>query len=184
MGGNLTSWIDRILAKPIRYLFEAPARLLKEYVTPGMTVLDVGCGTGYYGLGMARLVGSRGRVICVDTQCEAIANLRQKADEENLSERIEARVCGEKDLGVGDLGGQVDFAIAVYVVHHAADVGSLMGAVHAALKPGGKFLVVEPRHHASAADCRATEAAARAAGFALTGHPRLKRDWAVALLKS
>ena len=183
MGDILTSWIDRILSKPIRYFFETPGRLLKEYVKPGMTVLDVGCGTGYYGLGMARLVGTQGHVVCVDTQREAVANLKQKADEANVSKRIEARVCSEKSLGVGDLAGRVDFAIAVYVVHHAADIGSLMSDVHAALKPGGRFLVIEPRHHASTDDCRATEAAARGAGFALAGYPRLKRDWAVVLAR-
>jgi ubiquinone/menaquinone biosynthesis C-methylase UbiE len=176
-------WIDRILAKPIRYLFETPARLLKGYVEDGMTVLDVGCGAGYYSLGMAQSVGPKGRVIAVDTETDAIATLRRKADEAGLSERIETRVCSGQDLGVGDLSGQVDFALGVYVVHHAGDAGSLMSDVHRALRPGGKFLVVEPRHHASAADCEATEAAARAAGLALAEHPRLKRDWAVTFVK-
>lgn len=183
MGGSFTGWIDRILAKPIRYLFETPARLLKDYVEHGMTVLDVGCGTGYYSLGMARSVGPEGRVITVDTDAEAIATLRIKAAEAGLSERIETRVCSGQDLGLGDLGGRVDFALAVYVVHHAEDVGSLMRDVQRALRPGGKFLVVEPRHHASAAERESAEAAARAAGFVLAEYPRLKRDWAVAFVK-
>ncbi len=178
-----TGWIDRILAKPIRYLFETPARLLKGCVEDGMTVLDVGCGAGYYSLGMAKSVGPTGRVIAVDTETEAIAALRRKAEEAGLSERIEPRVSKEQDLGVRDLNGQIDFALAVYVVHHARDAGSLMSDVHRALKPGGKFLVVEPRHHASKAECESTESAARAAGFALADHPRLKRDWAVTFVK-
>ncbi len=52
-----------------------------------------------------------------------------------------------------------------------------------ALKPGGEFLVVGPRHHASVAECDAVEASAREAGFVVSGHPRLKQDWAVALAK-
>jgi len=183
MSGVFAGWIDRILARPIRYLFETPARLLKGYVKHGMIVLDVGCGEGYYSLGMAHSVGPKGRVIAVDTETEAIAALRQKAEEAGLSERIETRVCSEQDLGVGDLSAQVDFALAVYVVHHARDSSSLMSDVHRALRPGRKFLVVEPRHHASAAECESTEAAARAAGFALAEHPRLKRDWAVTFVK-
>ncbi len=183
MSGVFTGWIDRTLAKPIRYLFETPARLLKGHVKHGMTVLDVGCGEGYYSLGMAQSVGPKGRVIAVDTKTEAIATLRRKAEEAGLSERIETRVCNGQDLGVRDLSGQVDFALAVYVVHHAEDVGSLLSDVHGALRPGGKFLVVEPRHHASVAECESTEATARAAGFALAEHPRLKRDWAVTFVK-
>jgi len=183
MGGVVTAWIDRFLAKPIRYLFETPRRLLRGYVQQGMTVLDVGCGSGYYSLGMARSVGATGRVVSVDTQADAIAALKKKAEEAGLAGRIETRVSGERDLGVSDLGGRVDFALAVYVVHHAADVAALMRDVHGALKPGGKFLVVEPRHHASAAEREATEAAGRGAGFTVADHPRLKRDWAVVFVK-
>jgi len=184
MSGVFTGWIDRLLRKPIRHLFETPARLLKDYVKHGMTVLDVGCGTGYYSLGMARSVGPKGRVIAVDTETEAIATLRRKADVAGLSERIETRLCSAQNLGLADLDGKIDFALAVYVVHHAKAPRSLMSDVHGALKHGGKFLVVEPRHHASAAGCESTEAAARDAGFALTDHPRLKRDWAVTFVKA
>jgi len=148
-----------------------------------MTVLDVGCGVGYYSLGMVQLVGTKGRVVAVDTETEAIATLRRKVEEVGLSKRIETRVCTYQDLGIRDLNSQVDFALAFYVVHHAKDVSSLMSDVHRALRLGGKFLVVEPRHHASAADCEFTEAAAHAAGFALAEHPRLKRDWAVTFAK-
>lgn len=183
MGCFFTRKIDRILAKPIRYLFETPARLLRGYVKHGMVVLDVGCGTGYYSLGMARSVGRKGRVIAVDTEAEAIATLRKRAEEAGLSGQIETRLCSEHDLGISDLSGQIDFALAVYVIHHTKDAGSLMSDVYRGLKQGGKFLVVEPRHHASAAEREATEAAARGAGFALADHPRLKRDWAVTFVK-
>jgi cyclopropane fatty-acyl-phospholipid synthase-like methyltransferase len=183
LSADFTGWLDRILAKPIRYLFETPTRLLRGYVTDGMTVLDIGCGAGYYSLGMARSVGPKGRVIAVDVDAEAITALRRKAERAGLSERIETRVCSEHGLGINGLKGQVDFALAVYVLHHAGDVNTLMGDVHGALRPGGTFLVVEPRHHASPADRESTEAAARRAGFALAGHPSLKRDWAVVFVK-
>jgi len=183
MGGHFTGWIDRILARPIRYLFQAPGRLLKGYVEPGMTVLDVGCGTGYYSLGMARLVGSTGRVVAVDTQGEVIAALEKRAERAGLGGRIEARVSSEQDLGVGDLSGCVDFALAVYVLHHAKDVAGLVTDVHRALKSGGTFLVIEPRHHASAAEREAIEGAARGAAFVVADNPRLKRDWAVVFVK-
>jgi ubiquinone/menaquinone biosynthesis C-methylase UbiE len=184
MSRVFAGWIDRLLAKPIRHLFENHARLLKGYAEQGMTVLDVGCGTGYYSLGMARLVGPKGRVIAVDTKPEAIATLRRKAENDGLSEQIEARPCSPDDLDLADLDGKIDFALAVYVVHHAKEACRLMSDVYRALKHGGKLLVVEPRHHASAAACESTEAAARRAGFALVGHPRLKRDWAVTFMKA
>lgn len=181
--GILARWIDLILGKPLRYLLERPERVLRDYVKEGMTVLDVGCGKGFYSIGMARLVGSRGHVISVDLQAEAIDALRKRIAQTRLSERIEPRICTDWGLAIEDLAGDVDFALAVYVVHHAKDAARLMSNVHRALKPGGVFLVMEPRHHASAAECEATESAAQEAGFTITGHPKLKRDWTVSFTK-
>jgi ubiquinone/menaquinone biosynthesis C-methylase UbiE len=144
-----------------------------------MTVLDVGCGSGDHSLGMAKLVGPNGRVVSADTDPESIATLKERAARARLSGRIQARVCKEQDLEIGDLASEVDFALAVYVVHHAADAAGLMRNVHGALKPGGILLIVEPRHHASPAECQATESAAQQAGFTIADHPKLWRDWAV-----
>jgi ubiquinone/menaquinone biosynthesis C-methylase UbiE len=181
--GVLTRWIDAVLRKPLRRLVETPRRMLKSYVKPGMTVLDVGCGAGDHSLGMAKLVGSNGRVVSVDLDTENIATLKERAARAKLSGRIQARVCKEQDLEIHDLAGEVDFALAVYVVHHAADAAGLMRDVHGALKPGGILLIVEPRHHASPAECHATESAAQQAGFTILDHPKLWRDWAVRLAK-
>jgi ubiquinone/menaquinone biosynthesis C-methylase UbiE len=181
--GILTRWIDAVLRKPLRRLIETPRRMLKGYVKPGMTVLDVGCGSGDHSLGMARLVGSNGRVVSVDTQTERIATLKERADRAGLSGRIQARICKEHDLEIGDLAGEIDFALAVYVLHHASDAVGLMKNIYGALKPGGILLVVEPRHHASPAECQATESAAQEAGFTIVDHPKLWRDWAVRFAK-
>ena len=175
----ITRWIDAVLRRPLRRLVETPRRMLRGYVEPGMTVLDVGCGVGDHSLGMAKLVGPNGRVVSVDTDTDSIATLKERAARAKLSGRIQARICTEQDLGIPDLAGEVDFALAVYVIHHAADVTALMRNVHEALKPGGILLIVEPRHHASPAECQATESAAQQAGFTIVDHPKLWRDWAV-----
>ena len=109
----LSRWIDAVLRRPLRGLVETPRRMLKGYVEPGMTVLDVGCGAGDHSLGMARLVGSNGRVVSVDTDAESLATLKGRAARAKLSGRIQARVCTEQDLEIHDLAGEVDFALAV-----------------------------------------------------------------------
>jgi ubiquinone/menaquinone biosynthesis C-methylase UbiE len=181
--GNLTRWIDWLLMRPLRYILEKPERALKDYVTPGMTVLDVGCGEGLYSLGMARLVGPNGCVVSVDTRAAVIDTLRLRAARAGVLPRMQLRICSEQDLAIDDLIGQVDFALAVYVIHHAQNAGLLMRNVYRALRPGGTFLVVEPRHHASATEREATESAAKETGFTVVDHPKLRRDWAVRLEK-
>ena len=181
----LSRWIDHIVgAGRLRPLFQSPRRILRDYVKPGMTVLDTGCGSGFFSLGMARMVGSNGKVVSVDLRPERIKELEMHASKAGLSGRIYARVCSDHDLGVSDFANQVDFAIAFYVVHHAADAAGLMIGVHSALKQGGKFMIVEPGHHASADECRSVEAIAQQAGFSVVDHPKLLRDWAVLLAKN
>ena len=51
----------------------------------GMTVADVGCGNGYHSLVMAKLVGDKGKVLCVDIQQKMLDLLKQRAKEENIS---------------------------------------------------------------------------------------------------
>lgn len=51
---------------------------LAEILQPGMTVLDVGCGTGAITSGIAEMVGPNGRVIGIDNNPELIEKARQK----------------------------------------------------------------------------------------------------------
>jgi hypothetical protein len=51
--------------------------------------------------------------------------------------------------------------------------------IHAALKPGGKLLLMEPRGHVSPAAFARTEARARATGLREVSRPRARRSHAV-----
>lgn len=181
---TISYWLDHVVSKFLRRLFQNPKRILRDYVKPGMTVLDAGAGKGYFSLGMARMVGSTGRIVAVDLETQKIESLKKRAAHARLSERIDARVCNERSLAIDELARQVDFALAYYVVHHAPNVEALMAEVYKVLKPGGKFLIAEPCHHASAEYCAAIKAVAQQAGFVLTDHPKLTRDWAVLFIKN
>jgi ubiquinone/menaquinone biosynthesis C-methylase UbiE len=139
--------------------------MLQPFVRRGMTVLEPGCGMGFFSLPLARMVGSEGRVICVDLQQKMIDGLRRRARRAGALERIETVVCGPQDLGVSRWTGQVDLALAIHVVHEVPDAARLLAQVHAALRDGGRLLIIEPKGHVTPARFDTTIAAAEAAGF-------------------
>ena len=151
-----------MLDHPLRRLFQNPRTLLAGLVKPGMTVLDLGCGPGYFSLAMARMVGENGRVLAVDVQPEMLAILRAKAERQGLLPRLVLQPCEPGRIG---LDQPIDFALAFYMLHETPDSAAFAREIFAALKPGGRFLVVEPSF-VSADDFRETLNRVRSAGFA------------------
>jgi len=170
-------YVGYILANPLRNLFHKPEKILRNYVKPGMTTLDIGSAMGFFSLGMARMVGPNGRVVCVDLQEKMINGLKRRANRAGLADRLDPRICSEHSLKIDDLAGRIDFALAFYVVHEVPDVQNLMTEIYRALKPGGVLYVVEPKGHASAEDFKNTENEAEKAGFSITDHPKMKGGW-------
>ena len=72
----------------IRRWVQNPQKLLKPYIQEGMTVLDIGCGPGFFSLDMAQMVGKSGRVIGADLQEGMLQKLRDKIQGTELGERI------------------------------------------------------------------------------------------------
>ena len=77
---HVCPWIVQyILALPLRKLSESPDSIVGPYVQPGMTVVDPGCGFGFFSIPMAKMVGPKGRVVSVDLEPRAIERLKKKA---------------------------------------------------------------------------------------------------------
>lgn len=169
-------WVGYLLASPIRRWFEKPEEVLGPYLTSGATALDVGCGMGFFSLPMAEIVGPSGRVICVDLQERMVGSLRRRAARAGVADRVETRVCSTSGLGIEDLEGQVDFALAYAVVHEVPDAAPFLAAITGALIPGGRLLIAEPRGHVSAEALEATTSAAAKAGLSLIDRPEIKRS--------
>jgi ubiquinone/menaquinone biosynthesis C-methylase UbiE len=175
LAGRVCPWyLGYILANPIRNLFQNPGKILANYVKPGMTVLDIGSAMGFFSLAMARMVGPDGKVISVDLQEIMIKNLVKRAKRAGLTDRIDSRVCSEHSLKIDDLAGQIDFALAFYVVHEVPDIQNLLNEIYRALKPGGKLYVVEPKAHISAEDFKETKDTANQAGFSIIDQPKMR----------
>jgi len=142
-------WIGYFLLSPLRKFFENPDKMLEPYVREGMTVMEPGCGMGYFTLPLARMVGPEGQVVALDIQPKMLSVLERRAQKAGLSDRIELRRIEAEGLGVDDLSETVDFAVALHMVHEVPDKTDLFTDILKALKTGGGLLVVEPKGHVS-----------------------------------
>jgi ubiquinone/menaquinone biosynthesis C-methylase UbiE len=158
-------WLGYVLLNPLRRLREDPHRLLAPLVRDGMTVIEPGCGMGFFTLELARLAGPRGRIVALDLQPRMLAGLRRRAAKAGLAERIDARLASPERLGLDDLGDTADLAVVIHVVHEVPDQRAFLAELWRTLKPGGRLFVVEPPGHVTIAEFMGTLSAAREAGF-------------------
>ena len=175
-------WVGYLLINPFRKLFERPNTLLGPFVQEGMIVFEPGCGMGFFTLPLARMVGPKGRVIAADIQPKMLSALSRRAQKAGLSDRIELRLIQENGLGVKDMSGKVDVAVALHVVHEVPDQASFFIEIRQSLKQSGKLLFIEPKGHVSQDQFAASVAVAENAGFVSEALPE-KTGGRVALLK-
>jgi len=155
----------------LRRLVHNPKKILSPYLNPEMTVMDLGCGMGFFSIAMAKMLGSSGSVIAVDLQQEMLDVLAGRAAKKGVAQRIRLHRCEAGHIGVKE---KVDFALAFWMVHEIPDQLSFARQVLSCLKPSGKFMIVEPRFHVSQADFQGTLGAISAAGFHKCGEPHIR----------
>lgn len=145
-----------------RKWLQNPAKLLGNLVKEKMTVLDVGCGPGFFSIEMAKMVGKSSKVIAADLQEEMLEKLAHKIQDKEAQSIIKLHKCEENKIGVLE---KVDFALAFYMVHEVPDPKNFFEELHSIIKSGGKLLVIEPKFHVSKKDFGIAMEIAKAAGF-------------------
>ena len=176
-------YLGFFLVSPLRRFFQDAEKILAGHVREGMKVLEVGPGMGYFSLPLARLVGEKGRVHSVDMEERMLSRLRTRAARAGLDGRIDVRLCRDVSLGIEDLAGTIDFALAFAVVHEVPDQKVLFREISRALRPKGRVLVAEPVGHVSGEEFAATLLAAREAGLTAVSSPVIRRSLSAVLEK-
>ena len=144
-------------------IFHDPEIILKRFILPGDTVVDIGCGPGYFTIPMAYMVGEKGKVIAIDLQEKMIERLNKKIDRYFLvRKRIEPLVCQENDLNVNE---QANFILTFWMVHEVTDPGKLFSQIKDILKPDSYYLLSEPKFHVRRKQFDSIVAKAKAAGL-------------------
>jgi ubiquinone/menaquinone biosynthesis C-methylase UbiE len=173
--------LARSLDSGIRRWLQPPRKILAPYIKEGMTVLDVGCGPGFFSIELARLVGKSGRVIAADLQEGMLQKLKDKIRGTELEKRMTLHQCEKSKLGLSE---KVDFILAFYMVHEIPDQQGFFNEMKSALKPNGRVFIVEPPIHTSKKEFNETIRKARDAGFIVISRPKIFPNKAVVLQSS
>src|SRR3954471_7732750 len=125
---------------PARDRWQQPALVLEALeLGPGMVVADIGAGTGYFAVRLARAVPD-GQVIATDIEPDIIRCLTERAAREQLPNLRAVRTPpSDPELAAGS----VDRILVVDVWHHIDDRAGYARALARALRPGGKLAIVD-----------------------------------------
>jgi cyclopropane fatty-acyl-phospholipid synthase-like methyltransferase len=161
----------QVFDDPTRDEWQKPAEVIDALrLAPDAMVADIGAGTGYFAVRLARAV-PQGRVYGVDVEPGMVRHVNERAAREHL-----ANLAGH--LGRVDdarLPAPVDLAILVDTYHHISDRYAYFRRLAGALKPDGRVAIIDfkpdapagPPRHARVAPAEVKAELTRA-GFRFT----------------
>jgi ubiquinone/menaquinone biosynthesis C-methylase UbiE len=156
--------------------FEDPSRALFRYraaiaglmqIKPGMTVAEIGAGSGYLARFLAEKVGPGGRVIANELEPKMVAYMNERAAREGLKN---FKTVQGNAASTGFEAASIDAMAVVYAFSFFDQPAEMLASMNASLKPNGLLLIVDvPREgidsSAPGMDAEEVVALASAAGF-------------------
>jgi SAM-dependent methyltransferase len=144
-GGGVERWLPR-LEDPERDGWQKPDTVVALLdLRPGMTVVDVGAGTGYFLSRLDTAVAPDGRVIALDVDPELVDYMTARASRDGMS-RVTARLVALDDPQLKP--ASADRIMVVNTWHHLPNREEYGRRLAAALRSGGFLMVIEPTHDA------------------------------------
>jgi len=133
--------LAKTLADPSREGTQKPGQLVVSMgLQPGMTVADVGTGVGYMLPYLSKRVGPAGHVVAEDIFDDFLSAARQTAENAHLANVTFVKGV-ETDPNLPE--GQLDMELVLDAYHHFDYPEKMLAALHKALRPDGKLVIVE-----------------------------------------
>lgn len=137
---NYQQWVERFESEGREVYDQREAIVVQSGVRPGMTVADVGAGTGLFTRLFARAVGPRGQVYAVDISRTFIDNVRRTSREQGLT-NVTGIVNSQTDTGLPP--SSVDLVFLCDTYHHFEYPEKMLASIRRALKPGGTLIIID-----------------------------------------
>ena len=139
MSADGAAWLSR----PEREAEEQPDKALQLIgVAQGSTVADIGAGSGYMTLRMAKLVGPTGKVYAEDIQSRMLELLQQNAKRQKAG-NVQTVLGAFDDPRLP--AATMDLVLMVDVYHEFSEPQKMLRHIGEALKPDGRMVLVEYR---------------------------------------
>jgi ubiquinone/menaquinone biosynthesis C-methylase UbiE len=130
-----------LLGGDVRDTYHQPDKVMDVVgVKPGMVIGEVGAGYGYFTFHLSRRVGDSGKIYANDIAARALAAIRQKCEEEGITniETIVGQV--EDPLFPKDM---LDMVFIVNAFHDLAKPVALLNNIVPSLKPGAPVVIID-----------------------------------------
>ncbi|MDM9384593.1 class I SAM-dependent methyltransferase [Chlorogloeopsis sp. ULAP01] len=134
-------WLAWLLENPYMEAMAGSSVILDRLnLSPGMQVLDVGCGTGRVAIPAARRVAPNGQVVALDSQSGMLQKLEQKASANSITNI--RTLLNKIEPGILERN-KFDRALLVTVLGEIPDREAALQEIFAALKPNGILSITE-----------------------------------------
>ena len=132
-----------VLERDERDEFQKPDEVMEALAfEPGETVADIGAGTGYFTVRIARAVGPEGTVLAHDISPQMLEFLGKRLEAEQL-ENVQMKKVERDDAMIPEKG--VNTIIMVDTIHYIKERTEYVKRLREGLKPGGRFVIIDYR---------------------------------------
>jgi len=145
--------------------------MLRPYVHPGDSVVDIGCGMGYFTIPLAKLAGPKGHITAIDIQEKMLAALRKRAERNNVTETVTTHLGGSGSFRYHE---KADFVLLFWMFHEVPEQRASLIEIRDILRRDGRVLFVEPIVHVPKKSFLQTIRIATELGFNLIENPRIR----------
>jgi ubiquinone/menaquinone biosynthesis C-methylase UbiE len=128
---------------------------------PGMSVADIGAGTGLYAFPFAEKVGPKGTVYAVDISPAFLKHLEKEAKTRGVADVVKPIKGGHDTTNLP--ADSVDLVFICDAYHHFEKPEPMLASIHQALRPGGRVVLLD------------FDKRADASGF-IKGHARAEKE--------
>jgi ubiquinone/menaquinone biosynthesis C-methylase UbiE len=137
---NVAQW-TKVFDDPARDKWQMPQALVEALqLRSGMRVADLGAGTGYFSRYLATAVGSEGTVFAVDTEPNLVAHLRDRAEQEHMSNVVPILASPDNPRLPA---ASIDVVLVVDTYHHIDGRRDYFHRLQRSLAPNGRVAIVD-----------------------------------------